>query len=219
MRQTFTLLLLLCIAGCFTVAHADVIYNISMNTAPLLGHPAGPFSLEFQFNDGSGTADSNNTAVLNNFLFNGGTPVGGPTITGGVAGNLTSGITLTDSSFFNQFIQGFTPGSALSFLLSLSTNVDTGITPDQFSFAILDKTGTEIPTLAPSFFDVFVQIDITTANPPVQAFATNASRTPAGGGPPINIGAPTVSAVPEPSTFMLLSSGLVALFWRFKHQP
>jgi hypothetical protein len=116
-----------------------------MNTAPLAGHTAGPFSLEFQLNDGSGTNDGNNTASLSNFLFNGGAAVGSPTLNGGASGNLTSGVTLTDNSFFNQFIQGFTAGSTLSFRLSLSTNVGSGGTPDQFSFAILDKTGTEIP--------------------------------------------------------------------------
>jgi hypothetical protein len=205
-------------SGCLRTAHAGIVYDISMNTGPLGSHPAGPFSLEFQLNDGSGTNDGNNTAVLSNFLFNGGAAVGSPTLTGGATGTLTSGITLTDSSFFNQFIQGFTPGSALSFRLSLSTNVDSGATPDQFSFAVLDKTGTEIPTLAPSFFDVFVQIDINSANPAVQTFGTDTSRSPAGGGGPINITAPTatpVNTVPEPDTLMLFSFAVAGLLcWR-----
>jgi hypothetical protein len=199
------------------VGHAAVIYDISMNTAPLIGHAAGPFSLEFQLNDGRGIGDANNTATLTNFLFNGGAAVGNSTLTGGATGNLTSGVSLTDSSFFNQFIQGFTPGSALSFRLSLSTNVDSGGTPDEFSFAILDHTGTEIPTLA-SFFDVFVQIDIDSANPIVRTFATDTSRTPEGGGGSINIAAPTatpVSSIPEPTMLTLTISGLVALFaWK-----
>jgi hypothetical protein len=109
---------------------------------------------------------------------------------------------------------GFTPGNALSFRLSLSTNVDSGGTPDEFSFAILDHTGTEIPTLA-SFFDVFVQIDIDSTNPVIHTFATDTSRTPEGGSGPINIAAPTatpVSSVPEPTMMLLTLSGLVALF-------
>jgi hypothetical protein len=178
MRRTYTLLLLISLGAFFSIAHAGVVYNISMNTAPLGGHPASPFSLEFQLNDGSGTNDGNNTATLTNFVFNGGAAVGSPTLTGGATGNLTSGLSLTDSSFFNQFIQGFMPGGTLSFQLSLSTNIDSGGTPDQFSFAILDKTGTELPTLAPGFFDVFVQIDIDSANPLVRTFGTDTSRSP-----------------------------------------
>jgi hypothetical protein len=172
--------------------------------------------VEFQLNDGSGTGDSNNTAILNDFLLNGGGPAGSPTLNGGANGNLTSGVTLTDNSFFNQFIQSFTPGSALSFRLSLSTNMDSGGTPDQFSFAILDKTGAELPTLAPGFFDVFVQIDIDSASPIVRTFGTDTSRTPAGGGPAINIAAPVAaSAVPEPGTILLFPTFLFApLVWK-----
>src|SRR5271167_1357003 len=97
-------------------ARADVInYDMSMNTAPLIGHPAGPFSLEFQLNDGSGTGDDNNTAVLSNFTFGGGAPVGAPSLIGGATGDAGSSITITESSFFNQFIQQFTPGNQLDF--------------------------------------------------------------------------------------------------------
>jgi hypothetical protein len=201
--------------GPFSITHASIVYNVSMNTTPLVSHPAGPFSLEFQLNDGSGTGDANNTAILNNFLFSGGTVVGSPTLTGGATGNLTSGITLTDSSFFNQFIQGFTPGSSLSFRLNLSTNGDSGGTPDQFSFAILDKTGTELPTLAPSFFDVFIEVDIDSANPLVHTYGTDTNRIPAGGGSAINIAAPTataVTAVPEPTPLSLTLLGVAGLF-------
>jgi hypothetical protein len=187
-----------------------------MNTAPLVGHNAGPFSVEFQLNDGSGTGDGNNTAILSDFLFNGGAPAGSPTVNGGAYGDLTSGVTLTDNSFFNQFIQSFTPGSALAFQLFLSTNIDGGGTPDQFSFAILDKTGTELPTLAPGFFDVFVQIDIDSANLLVRTFGADTNRIPAGGGSAINIAASVATpAVPEPSTILLFPGSLVALLvWK-----
>src|SRR5215831_4272177 len=132
MRRTRTLFFLMCTCVCSSIANASILYDITMNTTPLIGHSASPFSVEFQLNDGSGTGDSNNTAILNDFLFNGGGPAGSPTLNGGANGNLTSGVTLTDHSFFNQFIQSFTPGSALSFRLSLSTNIDSGGTPDQF---------------------------------------------------------------------------------------
>jgi hypothetical protein len=134
---------------CFapSAVQAEIIsYDISMNTAPLIGHAAAPFSLEFQLIDGNGTGDANNTAVLSNFTFSGGMPVGAPSLVGEATGDARSSISITDSSFFNQFIQQFTPGSELGFHLSLTTNVDAGGVPDQFTFSILDSSGSELPT-------------------------------------------------------------------------
>lgn len=181
---------------------ADVInYDISMDTAPLIGHPAGPFSLEFQLTDGSGTGDENNTAVLSNFAFGGGAPVGTPSLIGGATGDAGTSITITESSFFNQFIQQFTPGNQLDFHLELTTNLQPAGVPDEFTFSILDSSGSELPTQ--SFFDVFVEVDINSTNPAVQTFASDPTQSPAAGGPPIDIAAPTatpsVSSVPAPS--------------------
>src|SRR5207245_11083515 len=89
-----------------SLCRAGIVYNVSLNTSPLIGHAAGPFSLGFQFNDGIGTGDANNTAVLSAFQFGvGGSAAGVPTLFGGATGSLASGVTLTDSSFFYAFIQ------------------------------------------------------------------------------------------------------------------
>lgn len=209
MRYNSCLALLIIAPG---LSSAGVItYDIGLNTAPLIGHAAEPFSIEFQLNDGSGTGDANNTA-LSDFDFDGGAAVGVATLTGGSSGNTVTSITLTDSSFFNQFIQQFTPGNHLGFRLAFSTNVDTAGVPDQFSFAILDSSGVEIPTLAP--FDVFMQIDISSANPLVQTFGTDTTRIPAAGGGPIDIAAPTATApaaVPEPTSLLLMATALIAI--------
>jgi len=190
----------LCLAG-------TIGYNISLDTSPLIGHAAAPFSLNFQFNDGQGTGDANNTVSLNNFTFGtSGSAVGVPSLTNGASGSLGSGILLADSSFFNSFVQGFTPGSALSFLLQFTNNVDPGGTPDEFSFAILDSSGFEIPTL--NFANALMIIDIDSASPVVQTFGTDPSATPFGGGGPIDMGPPTI---PEPNSGILLSSALALL--------
>ena len=116
-------------------------------------------------------------------------------------------VTLTDSSFFNAFTQQFNPGSLLQFRLQVSTNVDAGGTPDQFSFSILDNTLTELPTMG--FFDVFAVLDIDSANPFPQTFGSDPSRPPAGGGSGITMAAPQATlATPEPSSFILLGIGL-----------
>lgn len=195
------------------VAQGGVLYEVVLDTSPLVGHAAGPFSLEFQFNDGESTGDANNTVILSNFLFGTGGAVGAPILTGGVSGSLESGITFNDDTFFSQFSQGFTPGSMLSFTLYLSTNPDLSGTPDQFSFAILDNSGSELPSesYASSFFDVFAEIDIDSSRPLVRTFGSDTTRSPGGGGNPINLSAPKVSEAPEPGTPALSAIALAAL--------
>lgn len=185
--------------------------TITLDTTPLGSHPAGPFFLSFQLNDGSGAGNGNNTASLTSFNFGAGNAFGLPTLFGGATGDLTSGVLLTDTSFSNFFSQQFLPGSILSFTLNLSTNVELGPQPDQFSFAILDSSGFEIPYTGP--FNAALVIDIDSANPVPQVFATDSTVSPFGGGDPIDMAAPGItSTVPEPSTLGLLSISLITLF-------
>lgn len=213
-RMAYLLGLLLLGAMVVPLHGAEVLYRVGLNTTPLAGHAAGPFALNFQLNDGLGSGDANNTAVLSAFQFGpGGGPLGSPTLVNGATGSLASSITLTDSAFINSFTQGFTPGSQLSFLLRLTTNVDSGPTPDQFSFAILDRTGVELPTTN-AFFDAFLTIDINSPNPTPAVFGSNTSRIPNGGGSVINTGVVQVQAIPEPASAGLLGAGLVLLLVR-----
>jgi hypothetical protein len=194
-------------------ASATVIADISVDTSPLIGHPAGPFSLEFQLNLGGEDSGSGLLwAVLSNFDFSGGSPAGSPNYVGGATGSLASSVTLFDLSFFNQFIQPFTPGSHLSFHMELAPNGFV-VFPDEFTFAILDRTGVEIPTTSP--FDVFLQVDLRpgadNSNTPVLAFGSDASQSPAAGGPAINIAPPTVTETPEPNFAPIIGAALIAL--------
>ncbi len=218
-------------AGLSAVVCHAVSFTVTIDATGLAayGTPPAPFALEFQFNDGDGTV--NNTATLSNFNFGaGGAAVGAPTYNctsgsgaacSGITGDLSSTITLSDNNdFFNEFIQQFTPSSTnpLSFLLALTTNVEP-ITPDAFSLAIFDSSGTGIPT---SFFDVFVQIDITSPLT-IATFASDTTQSPPGCPTcaPIDIAAPVVlstTPIPEPGTFVLLLSGFLGLaarrYWR-----
>lgn len=186
---------------------ATVIINFTFDTSALIGHVAGPFSLNFQLNDGAGVGDGNNTATIDNFNFGAGGPSGLPVLVGGASGDLGSVVTITDTSFLNIFTQGFTAGAVLGFRLTLSTNV-SGFVPDQFSMAILDSTGFEIPTMALYSFgtDAFIIIDIDSATPALNTFSSDLSRAPNAGGPPINIPDP----IPEPSTTWLTVGALAA---------
>ena len=73
-----------------------MIYNVTLNTVPLVGHPAGPFYIELAFTDGGGVNDANNTVSLSNFNFGGGSALGSPLVLGGASGSLETGISIVD---------------------------------------------------------------------------------------------------------------------------
>ena len=184
-----------------TACFGAINFTVTTDTKSLMGHPAGPFSLDFQFTDGAGTIDGNNSITLSAFAFGGGS-WGGP-----------SSITLDDTAaFFSEYYHEFTPGTYLKFNVSMTTVVDSGSTPDQFSFAILDNSVAEIPTFG--LGDSFVSVDINSLTPLIQSFKSNSSD------PSINIDAPAIGAVPEPSTYLvgLYTLGMMGLFvWKHRN--
>jgi hypothetical protein len=195
-----------------SAAKADV-YTVTLNTNPLVGN--GPFMLDLQFLDGSGTPPdlNNNVVMLTGFAFGaGGGALGGGTPTGGASGSLTAGVTLKDTVFFNEYIESFTPGPLLSFTLNTTNNPDPGGTPDLFTLAILDGSGTELPTTGPA--DEFLDVALTGG---VNAQVTTYGSAP---GSAFLLGAPVLtnqnpSSVPEPSTLsMLLVGGFGWWAWR-----
>jgi len=200
-------LLLLTLLASF--AQADETFTVSIDTSSLMGNAAGPFSLDFQFTDGSGADDGNNTAALYNFMFGMGSLTGSPTTVGTVSGNIATGFSLTDSSFLNELTQSFTPGNALTFQISLTTNVDAGGVPDEFTFAILDSSGAAIPTLGP--FDTLLIADIDSSQPTPYTYGSDTTRGTLATGNPLQLPAPVITAAPEPSTLWFMAS-ILALF-------
>lgn len=179
-------------------SRAQLLFDVTLDTLPLLADSSsGPFSLDFQLIDGSGSPipDGNNSVTVDHFNFNTGGSWTGP-----------ASFTLTDNTLpaFGP-ANTFTPGSSLSFRVTLTVNVDAGGTPDQFSFAILDGNGQEIPTTG--LGDAFVSVDINSAIPTVNSFASDfPGRTS------LNITEPAITPVPEPASLGLLAGGLCVGF-------
>lgn len=197
-----------------TTTRADIIARVSLDTTALIGHPAGPFLLDFQLNSG-GTPGVINTASLTEFQFSGGAAIDPAILSGDVTGSLESHVTLTTSQPFNDFMQQLTPGASLAFTLDLTTNMssDPSTIPDQFSFAILDSSLVEIPTLDPSGGNTLLTINIDSTARTALTFATDPSQPPPAGGPSISMPPPILhSAVPEPSSFLLAAVSLATLF-------
>jgi hypothetical protein len=168
---------------------AQLIFDVTVDSSPLQANPSAPFSLDFQLNDGSGTLEGNNTVTIDHFDFHGGTWTG------------PSSFTLTDNTLPALGpANTITPGPLLSFRVTLTAQVDAGGTPDQFSFAILDKNSAEIPTLG--LGDAFVSVDIDSPSPLVNSFAADLSRTD------IDIGAPAIAPVPEPAGIGIFAGSL-----------
>jgi len=184
-----------------SAAEAQIAFQVQLNTSSLVGNPAGPYSLDFQLNDGSGWGDGNNFASISNIRFGGGTAWGTGTTTGGASGDLASTVTLHDtSSLLNEFYQSFTPGSWLSFTVSLTTHTDAGPTPDKFSFAILDGNLFNIATKSLGT-DAFIEVNIDGAKPTVLAYGSADGL----------IAAPSVTPVPEASTYGICGVALLGL--------
>jgi hypothetical protein len=188
------------------------IYDVTLDTAPLVGHAAGPFDIYLEFIDGNGIGDGNNTVTLSNFGFDGGSPLGGPVVFGGATGSLETGVSITDTSFVSVFSEQFAPGLELSFSLGLTNNNDSGGTPDGFTFFVLDNSGVPLPTLAP-VGDYFLTAALGSSGPVFSAYGSDPSRAPSVGNP-VSISAPTitpVSSIPEPSTTYILGGALVGM--------
>lgn len=170
--KSLLLTAILTLAGTLT-APASML--VSLDTSGLMGNPAGPFYIDFQFNDGTGAND--NLVSITQINLGGGTVLGPAALFGGVSGDLLSGISLTDSDPFNEFFQPFSPGTFLSFQLSM-TNLFAGPVPDVFGFAILDASLYNLATYSLGS-DQLLIVTLDGAGPVIETFASVDGSVPA----------------------------------------
>ncbi len=186
---------------CFTlfvasaaVSRADAIYEITLNTASLIGNASAPFGLVFQLTSGDTSSGVVNIATLSQFNFGpgGSSGSGSPfSNSGNTSGNLSSTVTLNTSggTFFSEFSQYFTPGNLLTFQLDLTNAAEPPPTPDEFTFQLTDKTNAEVSTTDPSGSNSLIIIDLTGSALSPQTYTAN------GDGLSLT---PQLAPVPEP---------------------
>jgi len=178
-------------------------YTIDVNTTSLSGTSA---DLAFDFLYGGGTLF--NTITLSGFTTDGTLGTDGPN-SGNVTGTLPGPVTLstTGGSFFNEYLTGLILGTDFSFQLDATANgPDTSSLPDAFSLFILDSTASYslVSTNDPTGSDALLVFNIdgtaqgamsTYSTPEDEVVVTAENATP-----------PT--SVPEPSSLLLVGSGL-----------
>jgi hypothetical protein len=132
-------------------------YDVTIDTSAL---SATDSTLAFDFVSGGAFA---NKITIADFSTNGTLGANGPN-SGSVTGAFPGTVTLSDASFFNEYLQSTTLGSKISFQLNATANGPTsGSLPDTFSFFLLDPTAghslltTSDPAGADSLFSL--QID------------------------------------------------------------
>lgn len=209
-RRLFTAAAL--VASCLLAqdAGADLFYNVTIDTAGLTA--AMDPSIALQLTDGSGLDDNNNAVTLSNFAFGGGSAASCAIVNnceaiGGATGDLATGVTLRDSTFFNAYFQRFLPGSTLSFVLGFTTNLDAGGVPDAFGLNLL--LGVDpIATLDALGTNTFIRFEIDSANPVLSVFGAVPGAADVG---PPRVALRGPAAVPLPGTVALLGVASLAL--------
>jgi hypothetical protein len=152
----------------------------------------------------AGSPVPNNTVTVTNFATDG--TLGSVTPSGSVTGSLIPGpLTLTDSSFFNEWLQAITYGTSMSFQFTTTDNfVPSGI-PDNFSFYFLDSNQIPYPT-SDTVADSLFSLDLNGPGSPPQVFTAAVAQvqvTPA-------------TPIPEPSLLSLTGVLLGCVLWRLR---
>jgi hypothetical protein len=185
---------------CFAsmVSAAPITYDVTVDSPSISGIVG---SLDFNFNPGPLITQSASLQILN--FTSDGALTGSPAVTGDVSGALPATLTFDNGTGFNDYFQGFTFGSTLSFQVSLfgpalSSPDGVSTSGSTFAFSMFSDTAGTIPALTGHTTDGFaftvdVNLDGTTT---VTNFSTQTTVVPA---PP---------PVPEPGTLPLMAAAI-----------
>jgi hypothetical protein len=211
-KQIGIFVLAACALGAGHAAQAGT-QHVSITTGALNG--LGTYYVEFTLTDGSGLGNGNSFAGVSNFSINGGVlgAVLPPTlgdVSGALGGANTLGLADTNAGTggLADFAQGFTINSAtgtITFDLTLAGAGVEPVTPDAFTFQLLDGSFTPIATSGPVGSEL-VASDFTTLTPTATGYHSDGVYEPS-----IVATLTPITAVPEPGAFASLALGAFAL--------
>lgn len=193
LRLIFLAVLLTC---SFDYASADPItYNVTVDTASVSGTMG---SLDFNFNPGPFVTQAASLQILS--FSSDGSLTGSPSLSGDIGGTLPGAVTFDNGTAFNDYFQGFTFGSTLSFSVSLfgpALSLPDGISTSgsTFAFSMFSDAAGTIPTLTTDTANGFAYV----VNVNLDGTTTATSFLPA-------------SAVPEPGTGSLILAAILIAF-------
>src|SRR5271157_5217825 len=144
-HSLFFVVLLLC-AGSWASA-GPITYGVTVDTSSILG-TAG--SLDFNFNPGPLVTQAASLQILS--FSSDGSLAGGPSLTGDVSGALPGTVSFDNGTGFNDYFEGFTYGSTLSFQVSLfgpalSAPDGTSTSGSTFAFSMFSDAAGTMPVL------------------------------------------------------------------------
>jgi hypothetical protein len=196
-RNRIVLLAALGLTFAASASAEPITYNVTVNTTSIAG-TAG--SLDFNFNPGPLATQAASLQILG-FSSNG-TLVGSPSLTGDASGTLPGTLTFDNGTGFNDYFEGLTFGSTLSFEVSLfgpalSSPDGVSTSGSTFAFSMFSDSAGTIPVLTTDTTQGFAStIDV---NLDGSTTVTNFSTQTA------------TSTVPEPGGLVLLLGAITTL--------
>jgi hypothetical protein len=199
--RCFPVALSLCVV--WTLSAAPITYDISVDTSSVSGTDG---SLDLQLNPGPLVTQLASLQILN-FSSNG-SLAGSPSVSGDVTGVLPATLTFDNLTGFNDYFEGFTFGSTLSFQISLfgpalSSPNGTSTSGSAFAFSMFADTAGTLPILTsdPDGSAVILAVNLDGTTTPTN-FSNQTSIVP------------QTSAVPEPTGLALAAIPLMFLILR-----
>jgi hypothetical protein len=187
---------------------SPITYDVTVNTSSITGTMG---SLDFNFNPGPLSTQLANLQILG-FTSDGMLAGACPCGTGDVSGQLPATLTFDNGTGFNDYFDGFTYGTTISFAVSLygpalSSPDGVSTSGSTFAFSMFSDAAGVTPTLTSNTTDGFaftvdVNLDGSTT---VTNYSTQTSVTPETGLPGPG------SGVPEPGTLGLSAMALAGL--------
>lgn len=205
----------LCLLALATASGAPLTWLVTVDTSSIAGVPG--YSIDLQLNPGDDSGQPLAAAIAS-FNLGAGSLSGAAEPLGAVAGVLPGTVTIANSTPLNSYFHAFTPGSGLSFTLTLSgaaLDSPNGVATAGSTFAVLVYDSEFQPALTIEPNGILGQIDVGLDGfASVSTFDASADLGPAISFRLLETPPPPPGEVPEPATLSLVAASLCFVWLR-----